>query len=280
MQTLMALHAHPDDESSKGAGTVARYSDAGVRTILVTATGGEAGDVLNPALDPDEILPRIAEVRRAELEAAAAIIGYDQVVMLGYRDSGMPDTDDNRHPDAFVNADVEEIERRIVELIRTHRPQVLLGYDDHERYPHPDHLLIHDVALRAFTSAADATRFPEAGPPHQVARLYAPVFTARRAHALHEAALAAGVESPFAKWIDEIDPAVDNGKQLAHIDCSATMERGRDALRAHTSQIDPNGRWFALPTEAVIAAHPYEDFELLASVNDPPWPHDDLFVGL
>lgn len=276
----MALHAHPDDESSKGAGTVAAYSDAGVRTILVTATGGEAGDVLNPTLDAEEILPRIAEVRRAELAAAAAIIGFDEVVMLGYRDSGMPDTDDNRHPDAFVNADVEEIERRIVELIRAYRPQVVLGYDDHERYPHPDHLRIHDVALRAFESAADPARFPEAGPPHQVARLYAPVFTTRRAVALHEAALAAGVESPFAGWIDDLDPETDDGKHLVHIDCSSTIERGRDALRAHRSQIDPEGRWFALPTETVIAAHPYEDFELLASVDDPPWPHDDLFAGL
>ena len=276
----MALHAHPDDESSKGAGTVAAYSDAGVRTILVTATGGEAGDVLNPALDPAEILPRMAEVRREELEAAAAIIGYDEIVLLGYRDSGMPDTDDNRHPEAFVNADEEEVERRIVELIRAHRPQVVLGYDDHERYPHPDHLRIHDVALKAFVSAADPDRFPDAGPPHQVARLYAPVFSIRRAFALHHAALEAGLESPFAEWIEQLDPAGDDGKRLVHIDCSATMERGREALRAHRSQIDPDGRWFALPTEAVIAAHPYEDFELLASVDDPPWPHDDLFAGL
>jgi mycothiol S-conjugate amidase len=280
MRTIMALHAHPDDESSKGAGTVARYSDEGVRTILVTATGGEAGDVLNPELDPAEILPRIAEVRREELALAAKIIGYDEVIMLGYRDSGMPDTDDNRNPAAFVNAPVEEVEERLVALVREHKPDVLLGYDDHERYPHPDHLLIHDLSFSVFESAADADRFPDAGPPHAVDRLYAPVFSARRLVALHEAALAAGMDSPYADRLEQLDLSRDNGKLMARIDCTTTMERGRNALKAHRSQVDPNGRWFALSTGAVVAAYPWEDFELMATRSPIEAEHGDLFAGL
>ena len=105
---LLAIHAHPDDEASKGAGTIAKYHAEGARCVLVCCTGGEAGDVLNPAMDRPEVRDNIAEVRRAELDQAAEIIGYDEVVMLGYRNSGMPDSDDNAHPDAFVNAPLKE----------------------------------------------------------------------------------------------------------------------------------------------------------------------------
>jgi mycothiol S-conjugate amidase len=105
--TLLTVHAHPDDESSKGAGTVARYHDEGVRTVLVTCTGGEAGDILNPAMDRPEVAADLPAVRRRELARAAEIIGYDEVVMLGYRDSGMPGTPANEHPEAFANAPLD-----------------------------------------------------------------------------------------------------------------------------------------------------------------------------
>ncbi len=130
-RTLLALHAHPDDESSKGAGTVARYAAAGVRCILVTATGGEAGDVLNPALDTPDVHARLPELRRAELGEAVRIIGFDRVELLGYRDSGMPDSPHNAHPDAFANADYAGALEAVVRLVRKEQPQVLLGYDEH-----------------------------------------------------------------------------------------------------------------------------------------------------
>ena len=116
--SLLAVHAHPDDESSKGAGTVHLYSSQGIRTTLVCCTGGEVGDILNPAMDSPEIKDNLASVRRAELDSAAAIIGYDEVVMLGYRDSGMPDSEPNSHPDAFANADLDVAIRKLVEVIR------------------------------------------------------------------------------------------------------------------------------------------------------------------
>src|SRR3546814_15570092 len=113
---LLTVHAHPDDESSKGAGTVARYHAEGVRTVLVCCTGGEEGDILNPAMDRDEVRADLPAVRKAELDQAAEIIGYDEVVMLGYRDSGMPDSEANARPEAFANADFAEArpERRRV----------------------------------------------------------------------------------------------------------------------------------------------------------------------
>src|SRR5690348_13539488 len=125
---LLTVHAHPDDEASKGAGTVARYHAEGVRTVLVTCTGGEEGDILNPAMDRDDIRARIAEVRREELDRAAEIIGYDEVVMLGYRDSGMPESPANADPASFAQAPLDEAVGRLVAIIRRFRPQVIVTY--------------------------------------------------------------------------------------------------------------------------------------------------------
>ena len=282
MSTLLAFHAHPDDESSKGAATVARYSDAGVRCVLVTATGGEAGDVLNPAMDRPEVWQRLAEIRAEELEKAAAIIGYDDVIKLGYRDSGMPDTDPNAHPEAFVNADRHEALERFVAVIREVKPDVIMGYDEHKRYPHPDHVLVHELGLEAFAAAADPTRFPDSGAPWQAAKLYAPTFTVRRLHSLHNAMEERDLESPFIEWLQRIEDMrlTDDGKILTAVEVSATIERGRDALRAHATQVDPDGFWFRVPLEVAIAAYPYEDFELLASVAPTVPGETDLFAGV
>ncbi len=276
---LLALHAHPDDESSKGAGTVARYAAAGVRCVLVTATGGEAGDILNPAMDRPEVRERLPEVRRAELDEAVRLLGYDRLELLGYRDSGMPGTPPNEHPDAFVNADYGEVVERVVRLIREERPQVVVGYDDHVRYPHPDHLLVHRVALDAFEAAADPARFPGAGPAWAAAKLYAPVRTWARLTALHEAMLRRTGASPLAEWLerrgDEPDPP-----QLTRIDVTGFGATARAALAAHRTQVDPEGPWFAVPLEVVEAAYPYEDFELLATRVGPDRAGDDLFEAV
>lgn len=263
-RTIVALHAHPDDESSKGAGTIARYSDEGVRAVLVTATGGEAGDILNPAADSPEARADLAAVRRSELRDAAAIIGYEDVVMLGYRDSGMPDMEENRHPLAFVNAPFEEILGRLVAIIRSEQPEVILGYDDHERYPHPDHLRIHDLSEAAFTAAADSALFPDAGEPWAAQRLYAPAFSLKRIRSLGKAMSDRGLESPFDRWIAGIDPDAED-PPLTQVDISGYLERARSALRAHRTQIDPDGPWFQIPSELILSVYPFEDFELMAA---------------
>ena len=120
---MLVSMAHPDDESSKGAGTVARYADAGVRSILVTATGGEAGDILNPAMDRPGVSDDLPAIRRGELEEAARILGYEDVVWMGHRDSGMPDSADNRHPGAFCNQPHEVVLEQLVGVVRRYRPE-------------------------------------------------------------------------------------------------------------------------------------------------------------
>src|SRR2546421_321888 len=129
---LLTVHAHPDDEASKGAGTVAKYRQEGVRTVLVCCTGGESGDILNPAMDRPEVRERLSEIRMEELARSTEIIGYDEVVLLGYRDSGMPGTPENEDPRSFTQAPVDEAVGRLVEVIRRERPQVVVTYgDDH-----------------------------------------------------------------------------------------------------------------------------------------------------
>ncbi len=148
---ILTVHAHPDDEASKGAGTIAKYHAAGVHTVLVTCTGGEEGDILNPMMDTPEVRADIAGVRRRELDQAAEIIGYTEVVLLGYRDSGMPGSKANSDPRSFAAHPLDETVERLVAEIRRVRPQVIITYsDDHERYPHPDHIRVHDISVAAF----------------------------------------------------------------------------------------------------------------------------------
>ncbi len=195
---LLTVHAHPDDEASKGAGTVARYHAEGVHTVLVTCTGGEEGDILNPAMDQPGIRDRLAEVRRQELDRAARIIGYDEVVMLGYRDSGMPGSPANTDPRSFAAAPLDEAVGRLVAVIRRTRPQVIVTYpQDQSGYPHPDHLRVNEISELAFDAAGDPDRFPQAGPAWQPLRLCYVRWSVRRMRAVHEKYLELGLESPY-----------------------------------------------------------------------------------
>ena len=274
---LLAIHAHPDDESSKGAGTVAHYSDAGATCVLMVATGGEEGDILNPAMDRPEIVENLTAVRQEELVTAADILGYSRIHRLGYRDSGMPDSEANRRPEAFTNADETEALAAMVAIIRSERPQVILGYDDHEYYPHPDHLRVHELGLKAFAAAGDENLFPEAGPAWASARLYAPVFSRDRLVRLHEAMLARDLESPLTRWLERIPEGEDSPVDV-RVPIDDTLTRARDALRSHATQVDPDGFWFQIPEEVVLETYPWEDFRLLAGDNHAH-PHD-LFGGL
>jgi mycothiol S-conjugate amidase len=278
---LLSFHAHPDDESSKGAGTVARYHAEGVHTVLVCATGGEEGDILNPAMDRDDVKANIGDVRMAELEAAAEIIGYDEVAMLGYRDSGMPDSEANANPESFAQAPFDEAVGRLVAIIRRTRPQVILSYgDEREWYPHPDHLRVHELTQPAVDRAADPDWYPEAGEPWQVAKIYHSIWSRKRFEAMHEKYLELGLESPFtdARWRDR--PSQDE-KITTHIDITGFASVRFDALLAHATQIDPNSPfWFGLPRDVAESIHPYDDFVRSASLVDAPTPEDDLFAGV
>jgi mycothiol S-conjugate amidase len=277
---LLTVHAHPDDESSKGAGTVAKYHAEGIRTVLVCCTGGEEGDILNPAMETPEVRERLHEIRLEELGRATTIIGYDEVVMLGYRDSGMPDSDANKNPECFACAPLDEAVGRLVEVIRRERPQVIVTYhEDQQGYPHPDHIRVHDISVVAFDAAADPDKYPEAGEPWQVSKMYYSVWSRARILAMHEKFQELGLESPFdAKWFEL--PSHDD-RITTSVDVSDYSEVRREALLAHATQIDPNSPfWFGLPPEVMRGIHPYDDYELARSVVPVDGREDDLFAGL
>ncbi|MGQ0830100.1 MAG: mycothiol conjugate amidase Mca [Microthrixaceae bacterium] len=278
--SLLSVHAHPDDESSKGAGTVAKYHAEGVHTALVCCTGGEAGDILNPAMDREEVRADLAAVRRRELDAAAAIIGYDEVVMLGYRDSGMPDSEANKHPDCFANADLDEAVGRLVAVIRRTRPQVVLTYGDEQGgYPHPDHLRVHEITGPAVERAGDAAWYPDAGEPWQVAKVYYSVWSRRRIELMHAKFLELDLESPYSpEWFER--PWQDD-RITTMIDIEGFAEVRLDALLAHATQIDPASPfWFGLPREVATSVHPYDDYILATSSVAIEAPESDLFAGV
>lgn len=279
-RTILALHAHPDDESSKGAATVAKYVAQGERAVLVTATGGEAGDILNPQMNSPEIAANLAAVRAEELAEAARIIGFEEVVMLGYRDSGMPDSRDNGHGDAFCRQPFDEVLERVTEIIRREQPDIVLGYDAHEFYPHPDHIRVHELSMALVDASADGSRFPDAGEPWKIKKLYAPVFTMDRITTLHQAMLDSVGESPFEIWLERINGISDPERRLTRVDTTGFVELGRDALRAHRTQVDPDGFWFAVPTGLVETVYPWEDFELLYSAVGWSEGETDLLDGL
>lgn len=277
---LLTVHAHPDDEASKGAGTVRRHVDAGGQATLVTCTGGEAGDVLNPAMQRPEIEANIAEVRRAELVAATDAIGYDQVVMLGYRDSGMPDTPPNEHRDAFANGDLATQVAQLVGVIRTVRPQVIITYgDDQSTYPHPDHIRVHDISLPAFAKAGDPTFAPELGAPYQPAKLYYSIWSRKRIEEFHAKFLELGIPSPYdSRWLDR---STQEERLTTNIDVSGTYLDRKAALIAHATQIDPDSPfWFGLPDDIAATVYPFEDYQLAQSHVETTTPETDLFAGV
>ncbi len=276
---LLTVHAHPDDEASKGAATVHRYAREGVRCVLVCATGGEEGEILNPAMDRPEVQERLHELRLEELQRSAGIIGYHEVVMLGYRDSGMAGSEANTRPGSFAAADLGEAIGRLVEVIRRERPQVVVTYaDDQEGYPHPDHLRVHDISVVAFDAAGDPDAYPAAGPPWQSSKLYYSAWTKGRLLAMHEKFLELGLESPFTdEWLAR--PGLD-ARITSRIEVLPEDDVRDAALLAHATQVDPASPfWFGLPPETGNA-YPYDDYILARSLVDAPVPEDDLFAGL
>jgi mycothiol S-conjugate amidase len=277
---LLAVHAHPDDESSKGAASVSLYDSLGVHTVLVCCTGGEAGDILNPAMDRPEIREQLHQVRMAELTRATSIIGYREVVMLGYRDSGMPGTPENADPRSFAQAPLEEAIGRLVAVIRRVRPQVVVTYPaNQEGYPHPDHLRVHAITLPAFTAAGDPDAYPEAGDPWQPAKLYYTSWSGKRILAMHEKYLELGLESPFdEKWFERISGAEPPTTVIDIHEHAAVRD---EALLAHATQIDPTSKfWFGLPPAVAQTLYPYDEYMLARSLVATEQPENDLFAGL
>ena len=277
---LLSIHAHPDDEASKGAATVAKYVAEGAEATLVCCTGGEAGEVINPAMDRPEVHANLGAVRLAELDASVKAIGFAEVVMLGYRDSGMPDSPENVDPRCFARAPLSEAVERLVRIIRRVQPQVVLTYGDEQAgYPHPDHLRVHDISIVAWDAAGDPEQFPEAGAPWAPSKLYYSAWARDRFLALHQGFTDEGLTSPFdQKWFDR--PSHDH-RITTKVDITGYYSVRSAALRAHATQIDPTEPfWFGLSDEVIERVYPWEDFELAQARIPTDVPEDDLFAGL
>ncbi|HEY0530197.1 MAG TPA: mycothiol conjugate amidase Mca [Actinoplanes sp.] len=280
---LMAVHAHPDDESSKGAATTARYVAEGVKVLIATCTGGERGSVLNPKMERPEVLADIADIRRAEMARAREILGVEQA-WLGFVDSGLPEGDPlpPLPEGCFGLVDPEDGALPLIKLIREFRPHVMTTYDENGGYPHPDHIMCHKVSVIAFDRAGDPGYHPELGEAWQPSKLYYNSgWTRARMLALHEGMLAAGLESPYTEWLEKSEERPDRGDKITtRVECGAYFEVRDEALRAHATQVDPDGFWFRIPLELQQKVWPTEDFELARSLVDSPVPESDLFAGI
>jgi mycothiol S-conjugate amidase len=287
----MAVHAHPDDESSKGAATMARYSREGVEVLVCTLTGGERGDILNQAMERPEVRARLAEVRRAEMDRAREILGVSQQ-FLGFVDSGLPEGDPKPPlPDGcFALVPLEEAAAPLVAAVREFRPHVLLTYDESGGYPHPDHIKTHAVSVVAFEAAADPDRYPGlGGEPWQPLKMYYHLaFHADKYVALHQEMLRRELDSPYTKIFEEWEERARRRAEAGWKNLQITtrvpvgdyFEVRDQALLAHATQIAPDSSWFACPVDVQRAAWPTEDYHLARSLVDTELPEDDLFAGI
>lgn len=286
--TLMMVHAHPDDEALGTGGTLAQLAEQGIRTVLVVATRGEAGAIVDPGMDQaarQQAYEKLGDLRWQELQEAARHLKLDSIHWLGFRDSGMAGTEANRHPEAFYRATFDEAVKRLVRLIRQYKPQVLVTYDAFGGYGHPDHVQAHRVTLSAFQAAGEARLFSELGlAAWQPAKLYYGVvpreFFRRAVIRMH----AAGISGPW----DSPDMDVDQwGTPEAEIstvlDVRDYVGAKMEAFRAHKTQVAPDEFMFAIPPERRREALGYEWYVLAQSKLPPSYSAGkeyDLFAGL
>lgn len=290
--TLMAVHAHPDDEVLSTGGILARYAAEGVRTVLVTSTYGEVGEINDPSVahaTPEEL----GQIRIKELEAACRILHVSELRWLGYRDSGMAGTEANNHPASYHQAPLAETTGRLVKLIRELKPQVLVTYDENGGYGHPDHIKAHQTTVAAFSAAGDPDRYPEAGEPWQPSKLYFGAFPRSRVRKFAELLRERGIEPP---WARRDEPNAEQGegpetradnnfgqpdeRVTTTIDITDWIAAKREALAQHRTQISPDFFFMKLPEDLYRLAFSTESFIRAESYVDAPLPEDDLFAGL
>jgi mycothiol S-conjugate amidase len=282
-QRLLAVHAHPDDESSKGAATYAYYVDRGAEVMVVSCTGGERGDVLNEALAARARAERdMAGLRRVELAMAQAIIGFEHR-WLGYVDSGMPEESEPLPVNCFAAIPLETATAPLVKIIREFRALVLVTYDENGGYPHPDHVRTHEVSMRAFECAADARQYPELGEPWQISKVYYDrIMNSKRIEALRAALVELDPESSLLDELDRFRRWTQERPYLAtkQVAVGDFFPRRDDALRAHASQVAPDSSFFFWPDDLQRRAWPWEDFQLVRSLVSSSVPETDLFAGV
>ncbi len=282
---LLAVHAHPDDESSKGAAMMAAYAAAGAEVMVATATGGERGDLLNPAAGENQHCHRdLPGVRRLEMREAAEALGI-QHVWLGFADSGLPEGDPMPPLPfgSFGTLPLEQASAPLVRLVRRFRPHVILSYDEMGGYPHPDHIMSHKIAVEAYHAAGDAAQYPDCGEAWQPQKLYYDrAFNPGRFRAIHEAFVAAGQDSPYEDrlaWFEEADWRTKH-EVTTQVPIGDFLEKRDAALHAHRTQVEPDGFFFATPNDFLREVWPYDDYVLIDSKVETETPEHDVFAGL
>lgn len=284
---LLAIHAHPDDESSKGAATYAYYRSTGAEVMVVSCTGGERGDIQNDHLAAHAMANRdMAGLRIIEMADAQQIMGV-QHRWLGYLDSGLPEEGEVVPAGAFALIPLEISAEPLVKIIREFRPQVVHTYDESGGYPHPDHIRTHEIAVYAMDAAADASRYPDAGPAWTVLKVYYDrIFNPARLAAVYEALLETEPDSERTANMTELKTWMDERWAGATVTATTQVPCGDffgvrdDALRAHASQVAPDSRFFFWPNDLQREVWPFEDFQLASSLIETTLPEDDLFAGI
>jgi N-acetyl-1-D-myo-inositol-2-amino-2-deoxy-alpha-D-glucopyranoside deacetylase len=280
MPGLMAFHAHPDDEVISTGGILARYAEAGEQVVVVTATDGAEGEIHNYD-DIESIKPVLAEYRAREVRDALDALGVEHHEFLGYRDSGMMGTDPNRHPDSFWQSDFMEATGRLVRLVRSYQPEVMVIYDPFGGYGHPDHINVHRIGLSAWQGATDLGRFPSAdfGPSWAVSKLYWTTWPRSRVRKFAEARLQAGemTQEEFEELAESGTPDEDIH---TWIDVSERLAQKEKALRAHRSQIPDDWFLLSVPEEWKPQILGLETFVRVFSRVPVPDTESDLFAGL
>lgn len=313
--TIMAVHAHPDDEVVFTGGTLLLYHRQGVQTILVTATGGEEGEIHDPDVDPEEARPRLREIRLGELRRGTALLEIDHTELLGYRDSGMAGTEPNANPANFYNAPLEEVTRKLVRLIRQYKPQILITYDDYGAYGHPDHIKCNVATREAFDKAGEPTYAPELGTLWQPLKLYYTHWNDEGWQQAHEIYKERGLKWPFdedeeeqkkeedpehqsteeavAEHIEEVETAKEEPPKAevkkpeyvpppttTRIDVRSVVPQKLESARQHRTQFDPNGFFLSVPEDIAALVFGEEHYSLVKSRVDAPEQEDDLLAGL
>lgn len=282
--TLMIVHAHPDDEVIGSGGTLMHYHDQGLQTVLVTATLGEEGEIVDPELNTPDIKARLGEVRLEELRQAVSILNISQLELLGYRDSGMDGRESNQHPECCHMADLDEATERLVRLVRRHRPQVLVSYNEQGGYGHPDHIACYKITLAAFDAAGDPARYPEAGPPWTPLKLYMMMSPRERRRRGWELLREHGFKTPLDNPDFDITRfTVPDELVTTEIDISEYVDRKTAALRVHRTQIAADGPWLSGPDDIRRELFGKEFFTLVAArvpLPERDGRETDLFAGI
>ena len=280
---LLAVHAHPDDESSKGAGTYAAYEDRGAEVMVVSCTGGEAGDVLNEALAARAHAERdLPGLRRLEMDAAQEVLGIEHR-WLGYRDSGMARADGSFPVNSFASIPLEISVLPLIRLVREFRPHVLITYDELGGYPHPDHIRSHELAMLAWKRSG-ADEHPELGAPWTVQKLYYDrTMNGDRYERLLDGLRAEPQYTHLAERLGALLERIRDrhSERMTHIEIAKYLGMRDRALRAHESQVAPDDEFFfGFPREIEAVAYPYDDYELVAARIEVPAEEHDLFDGV